>query len=351
MPDAASLFSNDYFQARDRFRQRVRAAGGNLETLALEVRGPQGEDLSIDIGVFGNPTARRVLLHSSGIHGVEGFAGSAIQLQLIDKLPSIPNDGAIIVVHTLNPYGMAWLRRVNEENVDLNRNSLLDDSFSGAPSTYVAVDPFLNPASSPSHDAFFLRVTMNVLRYGWTALKQAVAGGQYEYPRGLFFGGKRHQPGLTKYQTFLKTALRSAERVVAIDVHTGLGKFGKDILLVDTEHYETMKQAFGPRVVAIQPEGGPAYRTRGGVQFMLFHALSHARVAFIGQEFGTYNPLRVIHALREENRWHHFGRGTLDHPTKREIKEVFYPSDVSWRESVLNRGSELIAQASRLAWQ
>lgn len=26
------------------------------------------------------------------------------------------------MVHVLNPYGMAWLRRVNENNVDLNRN-------------------------------------------------------------------------------------------------------------------------------------------------------------------------------------------------------------------------------------
>jgi predicted deacylase len=28
----------------------------------------------------------------------------------------------MILIHALNPYGFAWLRRVNEDNVDLNRN-------------------------------------------------------------------------------------------------------------------------------------------------------------------------------------------------------------------------------------
>jgi Protein of unknown function (DUF2817) len=48
----------------------------------------------------------------------EGFAGSAIQLQMLKDLPIMPKDAALIVVHALNPYGMAHLRRVNENNVD-----------------------------------------------------------------------------------------------------------------------------------------------------------------------------------------------------------------------------------------
>jgi hypothetical protein len=30
----------------------------------------------------------------------------------------MPADAAIVLVHILNPYGMAWLRRFNENNVD-----------------------------------------------------------------------------------------------------------------------------------------------------------------------------------------------------------------------------------------
>ena len=33
-----------------------------------------------------------------------------------------PADVRVVMIHALNPYGMAWVRRVNEDNVDLNRN-------------------------------------------------------------------------------------------------------------------------------------------------------------------------------------------------------------------------------------
>src|SRR5438477_12735844 len=127
------FFSPDYFTARDRFREAAAGAGGRMETLPLDAKGPGGENLGIDIAWFGAENPRRVLLHSSGLHGVEGFAGSAIQLQLLNDVPTISEDTALIVVHVLNPYGMAWLRRSNENNVDLNRNFLVDEPYAGAP--------------------------------------------------------------------------------------------------------------------------------------------------------------------------------------------------------------------------
>ena len=77
---------------------------------------------------------------------------------------------------------------------------------------------------------------------------------------------------------------------------------------------------------------------------MVPRAVPKAKVISLTQEFGTYGPTKVLHALREENRWHHYGAGTLDHPTKRILKETFYPQDETWQESVLNRGKELLKQ-------
>jgi|SRR4051812_46049557 hypothetical protein len=115
-------FSKDYTTARQRFREAVATSEARLDSLTLAVKGPNGEDLTIDIGWFGSPKPRRVFVHSSGLHGVEAFAGSAIQLQwLKEGMPSVPDDAAIVLVHALNPYGMAWFRRFNENNVDLNR--------------------------------------------------------------------------------------------------------------------------------------------------------------------------------------------------------------------------------------
>ena len=346
---ASEHFSPDYVTARSRFRTAVESSGGRLKVLNLNAKGPDGEDLTIDIGWFGNPAPRRVLVHSSGLHGVEGFAGSAIQLQLLEKLPAIRDDGAIVLVHVLNPYGMIWLRRFNENNVDLNRNFLAgDEDYAGAPEAYGKLNSFLNPSTLPSADFFSLRAVGLILRHGMSTLKQAVAGGQYEYPNGLFFGGKRLEQGPQLYQDFIREHLGQAEKVVAIDVHTGLGPFGEDSLLVATGEQNRMRDIFGPRVQALDSDESVAYRIRGGLYPRL---IPRAKVGFVCQEFGTYHPVRQLHALREENRWHQHGEGRVDHPTKTRLREAFCPRDATWRKSVLRRGTELITQAVKLAFQ
>src|SRR5438552_18789157 len=94
-------FSSSFFSARTAFRELAESAGGRLEFLPLDATGPQGETLGIDAAWFGAAEPRRVVLHSSGIHGVEGFAGSAIQIQALRELPRIPNGTALILVHVL----------------------------------------------------------------------------------------------------------------------------------------------------------------------------------------------------------------------------------------------------------
>src|SRR4051812_33292522 len=170
------FFSADFPMARRRFRQAVTARGGRLDTLAIPERGPHGEELGIDIGWFGAAEPRRVLVHSSGVHGIEGYAGSAIQLQwLAEGLPALPSDVAIVIVHLLNPYGYAWLRRVNENNVDLNRNfGTPGTRVNAAAQDYAALDALLNPQSPPSSDFFLLRAAWLVLRQGMARLRQTV---------------------------------------------------------------------------------------------------------------------------------------------------------------------------------
>jgi uncharacterized protein DUF2817 len=319
--------------------------GGRLHTLELTARGPSGNTLGIDIGWVGTETPRSALLHSSGIHGVEGFAGSAIQLQLLDRLPALTAGTALILTHILNPFGMAWLRRTNENNVDLNRNFIADGQYHGAPANYADLDVFLGPKSGPSRDFFLLKALLLIGRHGLSRMVQSVGGGQYEYPRGLFFGGKKLEEGPQKYHSFLRERLSSAGNVIAIDVHTGLGRFGRDLLLVERRNYEELRQVFGKRVTLTEPRYGPAYRIRGGLEYLVNDALSTVHLRFMMQEFGTYNPITVLHRLREENRWHHFGEGTLDHAVKQALKTAFCCESEVWRERVLLRGREVVEQA------
>ncbi len=69
-----------------------------------------------------------------GLHGVEGFFGSAVQLACLEhwlsaEAPSVK----YVFLHGLNPYGFAWRRRFDENNVDPNRNFLLRANTSKVP--------------------------------------------------------------------------------------------------------------------------------------------------------------------------------------------------------------------------
>ncbi len=305
-------FSPDYPSARARFRAAVFDAGGHIESILLDARGPKvhdssTDDLTIDIGWFGSPEPARVLIHSCGLHGVEGFAGSAIQLQWLAENPpkQLPADGAVVMVHALNPFGMAWLRRVNENNVDLNHNfRTADEEFQGAPPLYQSLNSFLNPAAP---DFFLLRAVLALARYGPSAFRQALAAGQYEFPQGLSFGGKRREQSVRRFQLYIAGKLINAEHVIGIDVHTGVGCCGPSAL-------EGLYRRMCPT----------------------------AKIDFSLQQLNSCNSLSALRTLRDENRQHH--SGVISSRTSSDLLRTFAPTGSRWRERALHQGSELIQQ-------
>jgi len=354
----APYFSPEFTTAQRRFRAAVAAHQGRLDVLRLASKGPQGEELTIDIGWFGAANPQRMLIHSSGLHGVEGFAGSAIQLRCLeDRWPALRTDSAIIMVHVLNPYGMAWLRRVNENNVDLNRNfrAPKDSDAADDPGKYLKLDSFLNPQSPPRLDLFYVQAIWLMLKHGMPVLRQAVAGGQFVKPKGLFYGAKEMEEGPRVFQSYVEKHFPDAKRIVAIDVHTGLGSYTDYRLLVDATKEraranQMLPEVFGERIQLLDSQG-IAYRVRGALFSMYDRLFPKCDVYFAGQEFGTFHPLRVLAALRTENRWHHYGAGSLDHPSKRKLREVFCPEDEKWREAVLQQGRDVFVRACALAFE
>jgi hypothetical protein len=258
-----------------------------------------------------------------------------------------------VLIHAANPYGMAWLRRVNDRNVDLNRNCLEPgEAYAGAPDGYDALDASLNPPSAPSREAFLLHVAWLILRHGMPALKQTIAGGQYVNPKGLFFGGASIQEETSRLTEHTRQRLGSVTRLVSVDVHTGLGPFGVDTLLVEADQASStlaeMRACFGARVSPLDPERGPAYRIKGTYNSLFRTLLPGASLFLIGQEFGTYGPVRVLSALRAENRSHHYGSSNARDKATRALREVFAPDDEAWRRAVLARGRVVMGQALEL---
>lgn len=349
-------FSPDYATARERFRAAARRVDAALYSLPLVERGPRSEPLAIDIARLGSADAPRVLLHTSGVHGVEAYAGSAIQLALLGTRHPLSRDTALVFVHALNPYGMAWLRRANEHNVDLNRNFTdrhTDDNngaSDGDMAVYAQLDPLLNPRSPPRRDAFLLRAGLHVLRRGRKAVQQAVARGQYRFPRGLFYGGTALEPGPRQFVAWLGEHLAAATMVTALDVHTGLGARGDDTLLVaaGTVTPPGYAEALGKPLVDAAGADPSAYVVRGSLAEGLRRALPDATLHAVTQEFGTEPLLRIISALRDENRWHLHGEGGVDHWSKQRLREALCPADLAWRRAVVRRG--VAAASGALAW-
>ena len=125
----ACYFSDGYSSARARFRAAALGANATLHTLTL----PTGKDLTIDVAVLSSGTEAHdppTLVHLSGTHGVEAYAGSAVQLALLERLSrerSARRGARVVLAHAVNPFGFRCGRRFNEDNIDLNRN-LLDDA-------------------------------------------------------------------------------------------------------------------------------------------------------------------------------------------------------------------------------
>ncbi len=80
-----SPFSLDYAEAREKFRAGATAAGAEIQTFPLEHRGPNDLDLTTDTAWVGPRDARAVLVTVSGTHGVEGFFGSAVQVEWLRR--------------------------------------------------------------------------------------------------------------------------------------------------------------------------------------------------------------------------------------------------------------------------
>ncbi len=343
------MFAADYFSARDRFR---RLAGERIESLPISVRGPGGEPLTIDIAWIGATEAQRILLVTSGLHGIEGFAGSAMQCALLSDPPAMAPNCALVLVHALNPWGFAHIRRVNENNVDLNRNFLAaGEHRTGMPPLYATLDPLLNPCSPPSADAFLLRMAAYILRYGFGACRQAIAEGQYEIAHGLFYGGQQLEEGPARVVDWLRRSMPHASRVLVLDLHTGLGRFGVQTLLAEPDMPAGRAAQLG-HVLTARVQGGAGvanpggFAARGALASAVRECLSHANPEFFTVEHGTYSGLKLVHALREENRWHHYGDGSLRHESKQRLAEMFAPASERWRSTVVAAGDRLLRAAA-----
>ncbi len=230
--DPSRHFSPDYEGARQAFRAAARARGATLTSHPIAARPVAGDELSIDVAYLGPESPARLIVLSSGLHGVEGFAGSAIQHYLLqEQFPGLelPEDCGLLVVHALNPYGFSELRRVNESNVDLNRNFLEHPEEHVPNPGYEELYDAINPTSLDEEVDLPNRTRILEFgqKYGMPKLQAVLTVGQYVHPEGVQFGGDQPEESNRLLREIAVRETRGAARVAWIDFHTGLGPWGE----------------------------------------------------------------------------------------------------------------------------
>jgi len=353
MTAASQYFSNDYFSARKKFKHACDKL--NLEIISFEnpTKGPAGEKLFVDTVWIGPEDAEQVILLISGTHGVEGFIGSACQIGWMSGLKDepLPDNMAALVIHIINPYGMAWLCVETQENIDLNRN-FIDYSMPLPSNLYY----------EQLHDVFTCHEISGVQRQKAELIKQqfidnngfdifleAAAKGQYQHEDGFNFGGKSEAWSNTVLKQLLDKYFYQASSVAVIDYHTGLGGYGDAMLISDlapdTAAAKKLQSWYGD--IHFSAAGDVGYETTGGLADSIQQSIQQAEVTTIVLEYGTYEIDRIASAML--NRFwlsqHGVQNSEQGIQIKQEIKDCFYPDEPKWQNKTFKCSQQIIKQA------
>ena len=354
----AEYFSADYASARERFRSAARGAAAKPVSYLLPGhQGPGGEMLTLDIARLGAGEAQSALLVIAGTHGVEGLAGSGCLVGLLDDRlhEALPKSCCLVLLHAINPYGFAWLRRVNEGGVDLNRNFV--DFGRPLPSSqaYERVHEWVVPVDwdGDARLAADAALAAYAQQHGMAALQAAISGGQYTRPQGLFYGGLCESWSARMLFRVLNEVLpATVRRLAVLDLHTGLGPpaYGEPILdAADAKARERALRWFGSDVRDLSAGESVSARLTGTMARGIERVRPDLELTPIGLEFGTRPMLEVLEALRADH-WLH-SRGGKDSAAAAQIRQqmraAFYSDSVAWQTAVYGRTADLAFRALR----
>ena len=349
------LFSHSYAQARQRFLRAAADAGLAVTSHVHPLRGRDGEELAMDVALDGPPDARRVLMLSSGCHGAEGYAGSGVQVAVLRdaglRAAARAAGVAILHVHALNPHGFSWWRRVTHENVDLNRN--FHDFGKPLPHNagYELIADLLLPASWPPDDANEARLQAFAATHGERALQQALSGGQYSHPDGLFFGGRSPTWSNLTLRRVLADHGRRWERLGWIDVHTGLGPNGHgEKIFADRNDPLALARArawWGAEVTSIYDGSSTSAVLQGLMCNAVHDECPQAEYTGIALEYGTVPLAEAFLALRGDH-WlalHPQAPDSLRAQIEARARDAFYTDTDDWKARVLEQADRAMRQA------
>jgi hypothetical protein len=369
-----SAFSSSYAQARVKFLEAAATAGLAIESFAHPLPGKDGEALAMDVALSGSPDARELLIVSSACHGVEGFCGSGVQVFALHdaewREKARASGVAVLYIHALNPHGFSHLRRVTNENVDLNRN--FQDFSKPLPSAtanpgYASLHDLLLPQEWPPTPeniaacadwmaARGLKGSKNADETsGLRAYQQAVTKGQYTHANGLFYGGNAPTWSNTTLRQVLKKYAQRCQKIAWIDLHTGLGPSGHGERIFackdDDVAYQRAVRWWDPKgetpITSIYNGSSTSALLTGLMWQSVDEEAPQAEYTAIAMEYGTVPVNDVLNALRADN-WlanHPEAPETQVKQIKQQLLDAFYVDADDWKGQIVSQARQSMFQA------
>lgn len=349
----STYFSNSYAEAREKFLSAC--AGVGLPTTCYinpSAQGPSGEDLYTDIVHIRPERAAAVFVATSGTHGVEGFCGSGCQVGYLREglYKELPPATSMVLVHALNPYGFANLRRVNEDNVDLNRNFIDHGQPPPTNTNYDQIHHLLIPSDwgGLGQAEADKEITRIIGLRGQRTIQAAITGGQYSHADGLFYGGSQPVWSNRMWRRIIRERLIGHRHIALVDLHSGLGRYGYGEPIFrgrfEGDGYARARQWYGEDVTSSEDETSTSTRIVGNVASALDQEIGEAKLTAITLEFGTVPLPVVLNALRADH-WLH-ARGNPAAPLRDKIKaqilDAFYCNNDEWKQLVWKRAIEIL---------
>jgi len=360
-----SYYHETYNDCRKAFVRGVEDIMVNFESVKtgrIMVPSEVDEDLSIDwCYIPGQKEKKKLLILTSGLHGIEGYTGSAIQIMFIEKILKkqlrIPEDMGILIFHGLNPYGFKFHRKVTENNIDLNRNCIPGgQQFDIRNGGYAELTDMLMPAEPVNinnlHNRFFyLTAISKIIKESMPVLRQAALQGQYDFKGGIYYGGKGYEPQIDTLKTLLIDLIEGYKVVLNVDLHTGYGQRGEMHLFIDKPEDKAVLTGIEKVFNGSKIDWGSSsdfYTITGDYTNWVGSLVPDVLCIPMLFEFGTMNTGQTFGSLKSmqimilENQGAHYGykNNTNETRTKYLFDEMYFPSSLRWRSKVISDSYE-----------
>ena len=359
-------FQESYDDCRQSFLTEARNVTDRYDKAELfSINVPSQVDNNLFIDLLYIPPLRdtsKLLLLSSGVHGFEGFTGSAVQQMFVKELitPEVLEETGILIIHGVNPFGFKYFRRVSENNVDLNRGSEMDDSlFENTNPGYGALYNLLNPHGKVSTNSlrnqFFYMITIRkIIKESMGALRQAILQGQYEYPEGLYFGGTDFEPQIDSLKKILPGYFSTYETIMEIDLHTGYG--ARRVLhlfpnAIDDPEVRAKTESLFEGHSIDWGDSEDFYTVSGHFADAFLKKVNpDAQYLYMDFEWGTmdsqktFGSIKSIQRMINENQGFQYGykNEKQEQKVKKAVLELYYPASEAWRSEVINSGRDML---------